>query len=495
MRTHLVGGTASPRSRAALVRILGPLAGVVMCSVGCMGTDIISPAEPATPAATDDAGTTAAVDAAVTPAADAGAGATPDASADASGDAAADAGGDAGAGLVCEVGRAKACGGSCVTLDDPATGCGAASCAPCAIPNAKAACSGVACLLAECLDGYDDCNKNPADGCEANLGTSLLHCGACGTVCDTFCKEGACAGPSPTNHLPDSPATLCSNGAAFGACPAANDPTYGQDGNFTANKPTYNKTKATLYDPVSGLMWEHTFAPGPFTREQAKARCEDLAVTTFAGYGDWRMPTAMEALTLTDNSRNLGLSPTYFTGQEQNTGIWTSTPTAAAAALPNSSYMLSLNWNVMITRADATSSPASSLCVRGALAAGAKTVSMSGNLVTDASTSLVWQRQMAPATYTWTQALAYCNALVVDGAGGFRLPSYKELWSMADPSKAGPAVDTALFPGTPVAQMWSSSPVPTQPTKALVLETNNARANQFDVLMTTALAVRCVKGG
>lgn len=479
---------ASPRSRVSLVWLLASLAGTLACAVGCMGTDIISPAEPAAAAgAADGGGTTTSADAGAAPSQD-GAAAALDASADAALDASTDAG------LVCEAGVAKVCSGSCVPVDDPATGCGGASCAPCAFAHAKAACRSSSCSVGECLEGFGNCNRDEQDGCEVDLGASLAHCGACGSVCNTTCKGGECGALSPTPHLPDSPATLCSNGVTFGACPVANDPTYGQDGSFTANKPTYNKQKDTLYDPVSGLMWEHTFAAGPFTRAEAKARCENLAVASFAGYGDWRLPTALEALTLVDNSRNLGLSPTYFTGQEQNTGIWTST--AAPAALPDSAYMLGLNWNVMITRAMTTPSPASSLCVRGALAGGgAKTVSVSGNLVTDPGTSLVWQRAMAPGTYTWTQALAYCNALVVDGAGGFRLPSYKELWTTTDGTKSGPAVDTALFPGTPVGSMWSSSPVPTQPTKAIVLETDYARANTFDVLMTTALPIRCVKGG
>lgn len=480
---------ASPRSRVSLVWLLGSLAGTLACAAGCMGTDIVSAEGVAPPAAsTDDAGTTTTgTDAGEEIARDGAVAPTADASADATIDAAADAG------LLCEAGVAKVCSGSCVPVDDPATGCGGTSCAPCAFANAKATCRSASCIVGECMENFGNCNRDDQDGCEVDLATSLAHCGGCGSVCNTFCKGGECGPPSPTNHLPDSPATLCSNGVAFGACPGANDPTYGQDGNFTTNKPTYNKQKDTLYDPVSGLMWEHTFAPGPFTRDQAKARCESLSAASFAGYGDWRLPTAREALTLADNSRNLGLSPTTFTGQEQNTGIWTSTDTTAA--LPNSAYMLGLNWNVMIARTTATASPASSLCVRGTAAAGAKSVSASGNLVTDPATSLVWQRQMAPGTYTWTQALAYCNALVVDGAGGFRLPSYKELWTTTDTSKSGPAVDTALFPGTPVGSMWTSSPVPTLPTKAFVLETDNARANTFDVLMTTALPIRCVKGG
>jgi hypothetical protein len=77
--------------------------------------------------------------------------------------------------------------------------------------------------------------------------------------------------------------------------------------------------------------------------------------------------------------------------------------------------------------------------------------------VTDEVTCLVWQRGVAPGTYTWAQAAAYCTALDLDG-GGWHLPSRVELTSITDFTRAGPAIDRTAFPGTPSAFFWTSTP-------------------------------------
>jgi hypothetical protein len=45
-----------------------------------------------------------------------------------------------------------------------------------------------------CQDNYGDCNSNPDDGCETDLLTSWLHCGACANQCDPDedCISGEC---------------------------------------------------------------------------------------------------------------------------------------------------------------------------------------------------------------------------------------------------------------------------------------------------------------
>jgi hypothetical protein len=53
----------------------------------------------------------------------------------------------------------------------------------CSFPNGTAACRGGLCELAGCMPGFDDCNGNHSDGCEANLRTNDFHCGMCGNRC------------------------------------------------------------------------------------------------------------------------------------------------------------------------------------------------------------------------------------------------------------------------------------------------------------------------
>jgi hypothetical protein len=77
----------------------------------------------------------------------------------------------------------KTCSGKCVSKDDPVFGCGTAACTPCgAATNAAPACKAGICSFA-CNDGFSDCDGNPQNGCEANSGSDVANCGACGRVC------------------------------------------------------------------------------------------------------------------------------------------------------------------------------------------------------------------------------------------------------------------------------------------------------------------------
>jgi serine/threonine-protein kinase len=78
----------------------------------------------------------------------------------------------------------KACGGVCVSVDDPAHGCGADTCDACSVPNATPRCNkhGV-CDVAACHAGFDDCDADKKNGCETNLRTDPDHCTSCERRC------------------------------------------------------------------------------------------------------------------------------------------------------------------------------------------------------------------------------------------------------------------------------------------------------------------------
>jgi hypothetical protein len=68
---------------------------------------------------------------------------------------------------------------------------------PCALPGAVSECSVGACLLIECDPGLGDCNTDPTDGCEVDLSGHPDHCGACDAGCslpgtDASCDQGQC---------------------------------------------------------------------------------------------------------------------------------------------------------------------------------------------------------------------------------------------------------------------------------------------------------------
>ncbi|MEI8256798.1 MAG: hypothetical protein WCJ30_14075, partial [Deltaproteobacteria bacterium] len=91
-------------------------------------------------------------------------------------------------------------------LSGSATTCGACANACTTPAHGTPACSGGACGLASCDPGWGDCNGSLADGCETDLGSSTVNCGACGTVCGpgTACSAGACG------TICAAPTTYCS---------------------------------------------------------------------------------------------------------------------------------------------------------------------------------------------------------------------------------------------------------------------------------------------
>lgn len=94
---------------------------------------------------------------------------------------------------------------------DPADGCeaftqnDAANCGTCGHacpdgPGVAALCVAGACTL-DCPPGSGDCDGNAANGCETNTNASGAHCGSCGLDCmGSPCVQGACACASETQQ-------------------------------------------------------------------------------------------------------------------------------------------------------------------------------------------------------------------------------------------------------------------------------------------------------
>lgn len=114
------------------------------------------------------------------------------------------------------------------------------------------------------------------------------------------------------------------------------------------------------------------------------------------------------------------------------------------------------------------------------------TVSADGSEVTDGKTSLIWRRcsegqswSNAPtgctgtaSTFTHEHALAHAQT-----QAGWRLPSVKELSSIANKSRAKPAIDVTAFPGTPSYYFRSSSPYVGAPNFAWLVDFHGGSVN------------------
>src|SRR3989338_2695223 len=92
-------------------------------------------------------------------------------------------------------------------------------------------------------------------------------------------------------------------------------------------------------------------------------------------------------------------------------------------------------------------------------------LSSSSTQIKDMITGLIWQRSYG-SSKTWSATAAagsaqeYCNTLTLGGQF-WRLPTAKELLTLADFTRTSVSIDLDVFPGTPASAFWSSTLVPT----------------------------------
>lgn len=116
-------------------------------------------------------------------------------------------------------------------------------------------------------------------------------------------------------------------------------------------------------------------------------------------------------------------------------------------------------------------------------------INSSQGLVTDLRTGLTWQQPLSSMQYTWDAANTYCRGLSLGGMTGFRIPSLKELMTLADPTRVSPAIDPKGFPSTPLEWFWTSSNRSQLGTAAVSFETGGT--GYFPG--SNRLRVRCVR--
>lgn len=110
--------------------------------------------------------------------------------------------------------------------------------------------------------------------------------------------------------------------------------------------------------------------------------------------------------------------------------------------------------------------------------------------VTDARTGLVWQQAVSASYYTFADASAYCVGIRSGfSSAGFRLPTFKELMTLLDPTRSRPPVDPKAFPSTPTEWFWTASDA--NPMGVAAVSFMNGETGFFAA--SDALRVRCVR--
>lgn len=244
-----------------------------------------------------------------------------------------------------------------------------------------------------------------------------------------------------------------------------------------------------VYDQVTNLYWEGKTDDGgvrdkdnTYTNQGGGAATDAsgyvaaVNASSLCGFTDWRMPTALELMTLNHYGRTDAapyVDPTWFPNTLSTPYYWTGEAKGAGN-----------HWTVThdADRYEGSVGDSSLRAVRlvrgsmGNVAGGRYTYSTlaygtdgANNVVNDQQTGLQWRRCLegqvwngsactgSPAVYTHREALVYANGSGLP-ASGWRLPNAKEGVSLLNKSAvASPYLDSAAFPGASTNRIWSST--------------------------------------
>ncbi|MFC1857640.1 DUF1566 domain-containing protein, partial [Thermodesulfobacteriota bacterium] len=304
--------------------------------------------------------------------------------------------------------------------------------------------------------------------------------------------------------VPDTGQTKCYDNSGEIPCPQAGETFYGQDANYSINPPLYTKLDANgnnlpdeatswvmIRDNVTGLIWEvkqskddtydysnphdadntytwydsnletnggdaGTAGDGTDTEDFINA----IKAENFGGFSDWRMPTKEELQSIVNYGRHRpAIDTSWF-------------PHTACTLYTNSSFYWSATTSVnagyawYVSFYDGSVQYGSYEGKSGSFYARAVRAGQPGSLgdllpngdgtVTDPNTGLMWQQEDDGQQRSWESALSYCENLPLANYTDWRLPTAKELSSIVDVSKYGPAIDQ-VFSNTESSYYWSST--------------------------------------
>lgn len=230
-------------------------------------------------------------------------------------------------------------------------------------------------------------------------------------------------------------------------------------------------------DEVTGLVWQRETDGVARTFDDAATYC---AALTLAGRADWRLPARVELASILDAERTPSLDTDAFPDPIADYHWTASRPRAA----PGAAYAIYFGQGETVI-AGADVAGAHVRCVAGSRAEVPPSRA-EGDLVHDDATGLSWDRDHRDAL-TYAEAEAHCVAR------GGRLPTLYELHDLVDESRGAPSADVTLFPATPAAPFWTSTPRDFGEILAWVVDFELGESALLEHYQ--AAAARCVRSG
>ncbi|MDD2925569.1 DUF1566 domain-containing protein, partial [Rhodoferax sp.] len=244
------------------------------------------------------------------------------------------------------------------------------------------------------------------------------------------------------------------------------------DGTVTHQPTGLNWQRCAIGQTWSGGACTGTASFFGFAELQAQVDAANQA--SLHGHNDWRLPTLWELASLVDYSQyGPAINRTMFPNTPSEE-FWSATPYANDPDFMRLVYFLS-GQNYITCKPNVIGcTPRSALIrlVRGAPAtapASTPTAAFIDNgdgTVTHRRTQLTWKRCAEGQTWSGTTCEGFATVLTYSdakatsasfaGHSDWRVPTMQELLSIAEESTYRPAINTTLFPNTPMAHFWSS---------------------------------------
>lgn len=272
---------------------------------------------------------------------------------------------------------------------------------------------------------------------------------ACDLLLSDRCDDAAQpARLDPAWPMPDSATTVCSDGTVVATCPTAGQPGAGQDGNYAVNPASYRVDSDVVEDNVTGLLWQRGTSPQALDWWQARAYC---AALTLGGRDDWSLPSRLELASILDLGRyGPSIDVSAFSDAPADF-FWSASPAMFA------SLAFGIRFDEGFVYDHDPRESGRARCVTQGRSGPASRFNIAADSAQDNATDLTWQRGWV-AAQTWLDALASCEALVLDNASDWRMPTLKELLTIVDERAIDPSIDISAFPDTPAEWFWASSP-------------------------------------
>jgi len=287
------------------------------------------------------------------------------------------------------------------------------------------------------------------------------------------CEELEYDYPDPgeyTYAVVDTDQTACFDDMGEISCPDAGEAFHGQDAHYARYERRYTDNgDGTVTDEVTALIWQQD----PGDKVDYGDAIDDAGDLDLAGYGDWRLPTVKELYSLIlfdgeDPSGETGDDTSGLTpfiddatfafeygdpadGDRIIDSQWVTTSVYGGRVMGGQECFFGLNFADGRIKCYPTSDKTYfALHVRGNPDYGANDLADNGDgTVSDLATGLMWMQGDSGEGMPWEDALAYCEALDDAGHDDWRLPSAKELQSIADydrgPDITGSAAIDPLF--------------------------------------------------